>query len=1110
MHSKLYTLLLLLVALCYGPTASADHLSSNLQLTARLNGANEVPAVMTDAQGVGIFTLNADRNQISIDVSVSGLSGSITGIHIHEGAVGTNGGVVFDLSSGINGNRVRMQLKDFTAAQLATFINGGYYLNVHTEQNPAGEIRGQVLLESDFSYVAMLSGDAEVPAVTTLASGMGVFALSKSGYKLDINVVFNGILSGVTGAHLHQGGPNENGDVVENLTDFIVDGNRIIATVDPTEYLDALRSGNIYLNIHSAVNPGGEIRGQLLLPEGLQFDAVLTGGQEVPAVSVDGYGVAAMQYDPATGMMSVNAMTTDLTGLITGAHLHLGGLGSNGDVVVNLTDFIVDNSISTALELNADLLNTMLRGGVYLNIHTAANPGGEIRGQVYRLAREGYRYEFSGGQEVPPTPSMGTGAGMVTIDRNQTNAHFMMVVSGLDEAIAAAHFHNAVVGENGDVVFNITPFLNAEGGAYGYWTDADEDNPFTTQNSVMFRNNAVYVNVHTATFPNGAIRANVIRGRTLTSASIPVDPNFSGKLMLATKLSGAAEVPAVDTDGQGVASISISRDFTVATINVSVNNLSGPVMGIHIHEGAPDANGPVIFDLTPNLVGNRVHATLTDFTDEQLEKMLSGAYYLNAHTQEHPGGEIRGQLTLEAEMTFAGGLQGENEVPAVATDGAGIVTVHFTPVLGQLHIRAHVAGLSGPITGAHFHQAPEGENGDVVEDLTGFVNGNRIEATLSAGDYLEALMAGNIYLNIHTDMNPAGEIRAQLERQEGFSFDGFLNGSQEVPAVATAGSGMVYTFLSYDLSTMTTAVVYDDLSGELTGAHFHVADPGNNGDVVYNLIEAGEFLTPNLLFVEDVTLSDVDLVQRLLTGSVYVNMHTPGFAGGEIRGQLYGVHREGYGYDLCTDQEVHAVDAPEATGGGMFSVDRNLSNAHMMVVTSGLTGEITGAHLHEAPLGEDGPVVFDLTDRFADDAMFTYFTLEAADSIAQKVQAGNIYVNVHTEQHPAGELRGQIVDNLACELVLNNREVQEAFSTIQAFPNPATTAVRIHYTTNTSADLNVRVFDQMGRLIWERNNVQSVIGEQQFDLPILNWTSGIYTVQLQNGFEIGEVRVIKP
>src|SRR5690349_19589428 len=105
MNRKLLPLLLLLSCLC--GTAWADHLSSSLMFTARMNGANEVPAVSTTAEGLGIITFDEKKSTMYVNVSLSSLSGDITGIHIHEGAIGENGPVIFNLTPFLNGNRVK-------------------------------------------------------------------------------------------------------------------------------------------------------------------------------------------------------------------------------------------------------------------------------------------------------------------------------------------------------------------------------------------------------------------------------------------------------------------------------------------------------------------------------------------------------------------------------------------------------------------------------------------------------------------------------------------------------------------------------------------------------------------------------------------------------------------------------------------------------------------------------------------------------------------------------------------------------------------------------------------------------------------------------------------
>ncbi len=493
----------------------ADHLSSSIQITARMNGNNEVPAVVTNAQGLGVFTMSMNKQDVLVDIALTDLSGPLTGIHIHDGIAGTNGPVAFDLSPFINGNRVQTTLTSLTTAQRAKFLNGEYYLNAHTAANPNGEIRAQLVHETDFRYTAYLKGSNEVPAVSTSALGWGSFNLSKAGYKLEINVSTDGLSGPITGAHLHLGAAGATGGVIEDLTPFVVGGSVINAVVDPSAYAADIRAGNVYINIHTAANPNGEIRDQLTLQSALHFDAFINSAQAGTSSTAFSLGTVNVDYDLTT--ITVHAIIDGLSGPITGAHIHEGTAGNAGPVVYDLGPLLNGNEIIGQLPLQGIAsLNKFLSGGYYINIHTDANPNGEIRGQIYKLSREGYVYDFAAQNEVPPSACMGTGVGMVTIDRDQSNAHYMMVVSDIGESIAAAHFHNAAPGMNGGVIFDLGPsFANFNNvAAYGYWTENDAM-PFMTANSVMFRNNEVYTNIHTATCPDGAIRGNSMRGRDI-------------------------------------------------------------------------------------------------------------------------------------------------------------------------------------------------------------------------------------------------------------------------------------------------------------------------------------------------------------------------------------------------------------------------------------------------------------------------------------------------------------------------------------------------------------------------------------------------------------------
>lgn len=106
-----------------------------------LSGAQEVPPVTTSASGSGTITVGDDMS-ISGSVTTTGVAG--TAAHIHMAAAGQNGSVIVPLTkSGDNGWAVPAGTK-LTDAQFAAFKAGNLYVNVHSDANKGGEIRGQI------------------------------------------------------------------------------------------------------------------------------------------------------------------------------------------------------------------------------------------------------------------------------------------------------------------------------------------------------------------------------------------------------------------------------------------------------------------------------------------------------------------------------------------------------------------------------------------------------------------------------------------------------------------------------------------------------------------------------------------------------------------------------------------------------------------------------------------------------------------------------------------------------------------------------------------------------------------------------------------------------
>ena len=114
--------------------------------------------------------------------------------------------------------------------------------------------------------------------------------------------------------------------------------------------------------------------------EMVNLKAAMNASSEVPPTSSSGTGTLTATYDTTTKKLSWKGSYSGLTGPATAAHFHLGEPGKNGGVVVPITPATspLDGSATLTDAQAADLL----AGKWYVNVHTAANKGGEIRGQV--------------------------------------------------------------------------------------------------------------------------------------------------------------------------------------------------------------------------------------------------------------------------------------------------------------------------------------------------------------------------------------------------------------------------------------------------------------------------------------------------------------------------------------------------------------------------------------------------------------------------------------------------------------------------------------------------------------------------------------------------------
>ncbi len=298
------------------------------------------------------------------------------------------------------------------------------------------------------------------------------------------------------------------------------------------------------------------------------------------------------------------------------------------------------------------------------------------------------------GSNEAPGPGDTDGFGLAGFRLEGNTISFSIMVQHLNPP-TASHIHRGAAGVAGPVVIPLaSSFPNnfASGVATANEDLIDE----IRRNPAGF-----YVNVHTADFPNGAIRAQLSPGGFAVA-------------------NGANEVPGPgDPDGLGMAVFTGSGN----TLNFSalVQNIAAPTAS-HIHRGPAGVAGSVVIPLASSYPGDRASGSVS--VDLQLLVDIvsnPSGFYFNIHNADFPNGAIRGQLNV-ASYTFAtyfpvvGKVAGLNNTQFVAdlriinnTTALVLVPLEFFP--------SGAAGNAGPSATRAITIAPGAEA--VINDVVG-------------------------------------------------------------------------------------------------------------------------------------------------------------------------------------------------------------------------------------------------------------------------------------------------------------------------------------------------------------------------------------------------------
>lgn len=383
----LFVCLILTCLTACDSSSDDDNTSANtsMNFTVILDGNQAIKT--TTARANAELTVDSSTGALSGSVTVSGLAtnNDITNVHIHVGNPGESGAAIVTLEKdgAMPDSKWNVPAStQLSTTNLATLLAGGTYLNVHTDDNAAGELRGQILPSSYSMTLTTLNGNEQVPAaVTTTLAAEGFTLLNKTTGELKVRLTISDATN-VSAAHIHSGYAGTTGAIALTLTqnsttDTLYEGE---VTLNATQ-LTAFNDAGMYFSVHTSTNAAGELRGQILPDDYILVRSELDNSQTSPDTGSTATGIGYITVNESTGKSISNVRLSGLDA--SSVHIHEGAAGVSGGIVFTFT---VNSSNSNLWEANgtltSDQLTKLKADGLYYNAHSSAFASGEIRGQI--------------------------------------------------------------------------------------------------------------------------------------------------------------------------------------------------------------------------------------------------------------------------------------------------------------------------------------------------------------------------------------------------------------------------------------------------------------------------------------------------------------------------------------------------------------------------------------------------------------------------------------------------------------------------------------------------------------------------------------------------------
>jgi hypothetical protein len=476
---------------------------------------------------------------------------------------------------------------------------------------------GNILMDAMFTgadfevvdpYTVLVIDIADATADIAEPSGMAVASIDAVSGELNIDLAVSGLSGAATMLHLHRGSAGNTGDVEIDLMGLIDvnEGGTTTASgsvVIDDDQLALLRAGNMYFNLHTDMNPMGEVRGQVQA-NNASTAAMTTAANVTAPIAGETVTVTIQNAARDNGTFQ----TPVWLGFHDGS-FDIYDLGSPASAEL---ERIAEDG--TAMPLG-DALRTAVPGASALTLAGEIGPirPGEVVSQSFRLDPDA-----------------------------ATNSHLSwasMIIPSNDAFVANAGETDHELFSGGS--FTGADFVSAAADARDAGTEVNDEDP---TNTAFFGQmdpdtgtvEGANITVHPGYTPGGAILMDAM----FTGADFANTPGYEF-----LRFSLSSSTPTLDPTG--IASIRVSGN--TATLTASAMNLSGDVTAVLLRDAAAGATGAIIEDLTTDIDTNAdgSFGIVEGFSiDDAFRTALeAGTVYIELQTELNPDGELRGQIT---------------------------------------------------------------------------------------------------------------------------------------------------------------------------------------------------------------------------------------------------------------------------------------------------------------------------------------------------------------------------------------------------------------------------------------------------------------------------------